>query len=150
MNYIVGDTVHVAGFGKGTIREVLNRGRFRIDVKGRLLVATLAQLTAVTKPRPFHTAGPASAATDPPAPEFEVPSAGVRSLDLHGRTVLEATQDVRDFLNAALLDGDATIRIIHGRSGGRVKAAVHAQLARMPVRRFSLDPRNPGVTVVIL
>jgi dsDNA-specific endonuclease/ATPase MutS2 len=146
MNHMVGDAVHVAGFGKGTIREVLNRGRFRVEVKGRLLIATGAQLTRVT---PAQSARPASTPAAPLAPESAEPRAA-RSLDLHGRTVLEAIQDLQAFLNAALLDGDATVRIIHGRSGGRIKAAVHAQLAEMPVRGFALDPRNPGVTVVTL
>ena len=39
--------------------------------------------------------------------------------------------------------------LIHGRSGGTLKATVHARLVRLPaVSRFRLDPRNPGVTIV--
>ena len=47
--------------------------------------------------------------------------------------------------------GLAEARVIHGRSGGRLKAAVHGRLKTMPsVRAFRLDPRNPGVTIVQL
>jgi len=150
MTYLAGDAVHVIGLGKGTVREVLNSGRFRVEVKGRVLIATSAQLTRADPLRPPRTTPRPSAAAEPSAPESAAPPARVRSLDLHGRTVQEATEEVQAFLNGAILDGDATVRIVHGRSGGRIKAAVHAQLRAAPVQSFRLDPRNPGVTIVVL
>jgi len=43
------------------------------------------------------------------------------------------------------------VRIIHGRSGGRLKHAVHARLRVCPsVRGFHVDRRNEGVTIVNL
>jgi DNA mismatch repair protein MutS2 len=55
------------------------------------------------------------------------------------------------FLNDAILAGVDEARVIHGRSGGRVKAAVHARLKRLAaVRGYRLDPANPGVTIVTL
>jgi DNA mismatch repair protein MutS2 len=73
----------------------------------------------------------------------------VRSLDLHGLTVDEAMGAVDAFLNDALLAGAAEARIIHGRSGGRLKVSLHAQLKRISsIRSYALDPRNAGVTVV--
>jgi dsDNA-specific endonuclease/ATPase MutS2 len=45
----------------------------------------------------------------------------------------------------------AEAQIIHGRSGGRLKAAVHARLKRLAsVRSYRVDPANPGVTIVTL
>ena len=149
MTYIVGDAVHVTGLGKGAVREVLNSGRFRVEVKGRVLIVTSGQLTPVAPRRGPRTAQRATT-PEPPPPESGKLPAAVRSLDLHGRTVLEAIQELQAFLNAALLDGVAEVRIIHGQSGGRIKAAVHAQLSGMPVRSFRLDPRNAGVTLVLL
>lgn len=140
--------MHVAGLGKGAVREVLNNGRFRVDVKGRVVIVTGALLTRVAPSRPPRTAQRATT-PKPLSPDSGEPPAAVRSLDLHGRTVPEAIQELRAFVNAALLDGVAEVRIIHGQGGGRIKAAVHAQLAGMPVRS-RLDPRNPGVTVVTL
>ena len=150
MTYLAGDAVHVIGLGKGTVREVLNSGRLRVEVKGRVLIATSAQLTRTDpSPRP-RAVEPPGAAAEPPAQQSSAPPARVRSLDLHGRTVHEAAEEVQAFLNGAILDGEETIRIIHGRSGGRLKNAVHAQLRATPVQSFRLDPRNPGVTIVVL
>ena len=66
-------------------------------------------------------------------------------------TVEEAVAALDIFLNDALLAGHADVRVIHGRSGGRLKAAVHARLKQLPVvRAFRLDPANAGVTIVTL
>jgi dsDNA-specific endonuclease/ATPase MutS2 len=54
-------------------------------------------------------------------------------------------------LDAAMRAGHERLRIIHGRSGGRIRAAVHRQLREVPaVRAFRLDPANDGVTIVDL
>jgi len=53
------------------------------------------------------------------------------------------------FINDVLLDGSFEARVIHGRSGGRVKAVVHQYLRKLPaVAAFRVDPHNPGVTIV--
>lgn len=70
-------------------------------------------------------------------------------IDLHGLTVEEALDRVQDALSAALLGDLAELRLIHGRSGGRIRAALHHRL-RETRRRFRLDPRNEGVTIVSL
>jgi dsDNA-specific endonuclease/ATPase MutS2 len=151
MTFLPGDAVHVAGLGKGIVREVLNTRRFRVEVKGRVVVAALAQLEHVQRPR---IAGKASAApgsiTIPRAVAVPVGIGNVapRSLDLHGQTVSEAVEALTVFLNDALIEGCSEVRVIHGRSGGRIKAAVHARLGAMSGVRFRLDPANAGVTIV--
>jgi DNA mismatch repair protein MutS2 len=66
-------------------------------------------------------------------------------------TTAEAIDALDAFLNDALLAGAGEARIIHGRSGGKLKAAVHARLRQLPsIRGFRMDPRNPGVTIVQL
>ena len=58
---------------------------------------------------------------------------------------------IDEALNAALLAGHAEVRFIHGRSGGRLRAALHARLRVITaVQGFRLDPRNPGVTIASL
>lgn len=147
MAFVPGDAVHVKAIGKGTVREVRNGGRYLVEVKGRSIQTGEDQLTA---------AGPAAgrkavAVTRRSPPVWEAPSGASQSLDLHGYTVDEALEALAAFLNAALLAGSAELRIIHGRSGGKIKAAVHAQLRRIAaVRRFNVDPGNPGVTIVVL
>lgn len=143
-----GDAVHVANFGKGVVREVRNGGRYVVDVKGRAMVVAGAQLTAVGERgvRRSIRLSEVGAAV-PPAP---APSHAPASIDLHGQTVPEATAAVAQFINDALLAGLAEVRVIHGRSGGRIRAAVHQQFRDLGVRTFRLDPSNPGVTIVTL
>jgi len=66
-------------------------------------------------------------------------------------TVEEAVAALDTFLNDALLAGHAEVRVIHGRSGGRLRTAVHARLKQLSVvRALRLDPGNAGVTIVTL
>ena len=152
MTFVAGDRVHVGTLGTGIVREVRNGGRYLIELKGRSMVVAGSQLEPAperrapkrpppAKPHPQKTSAADRAVTSTPS----------RALDLHGKTVLEALDALDDFLNAALLDGCDDVRVIHGRSGGKVKAAVHRRLAELPsVRAFRVDPTNPGVTVVRL
>ena len=150
MSFAPGDEVHVAALGKGVVREVRNRGRYLVELKGRSIIAAERQLTAVSRRQRPEARGGST-------PEINVPNAfGTASrvapqLDLHGLTVEEAVAALDTFLNDALLAGHAEVRVIHGRSGGRLKAAVHARLRQLvAVRAFRLDPVNAGVTVVTL
>lgn len=73
------------------------------------------------------------------------------SIDLHGLSTDEAIAAVDTFLNEALLASFDEGRIVHGRSGDRLRAAVHARLRALPsIRSFRIDRRNPGVTTVTL
>jgi DNA mismatch repair protein MutS2 len=149
MTFAAGDEVHVAALGKGVVREVRNGGRYLVELKGRTIFAVEAQLTAVSpRKRPALSDAPASqgSATDAPTR-----SNASTSLDLHGMTVEEAVAALDAFVNDALLAGHAEVRVIHGRSGGRLRAAVHARLKQLPaVRAFRLDPANAGATIVTL
>ncbi|HXH38405.1 MAG TPA: Smr/MutS family protein [Thermoanaerobaculia bacterium] len=145
------DPVQVAalGIGKGVIRELRNREHYLVDVNGRHIVASSSQLRRcarrwprrarwyVTAPRRHGAFGPSCECT--------------AMIDLHGNTVYDAIGLVVEFLNDALLTGVVRVRIIHGRSGGKIRAALHKLLPGMPsVRGWALDQHNPGVTVVRL
>lgn len=142
MPFAPGDDVHVAAFGKGVVREVRNGARYLVELKGRSIVVVESQLTAVNqKKRRNNVANP--------SPSFPTRAQVATSLDLHGMTVEEAVAALDRFLNDALLAGHAEVRVIHGRSGGRLKAAVHSRLNQLSVARaFRVDPANPGVTRV--
>jgi DNA mismatch repair protein MutS2 len=146
-----GDRVHVVRLGTGVVREVRNGDKYVIEIKGRTMIAAGAQMERAGPPRPASrrkTPAPA-----PPQPEArpETGSTATASLDLHGKTVEEAIGALDEFLDAALIASHVDVRIIHGRSGGRIRDAVHARLRQLPpVRSFRLDPRNPGVTIVSL
>jgi len=146
VNFVPGDRVHVATLGTGIVREVRNGGRYLIELKGRSVLVAGSQLEPASKRRQPKRP---PAELNPPAPEAAPVAAP--SLDLHGKTVVEALDALEAFLNDALLGGGADVRVIHGRSGGRIKTAVHGRLRQLPsVRAFRVDPRNPGVTIVTL
>src|SRR4051812_36172619 len=139
-----GDRVHVPMLGTGIVREVRNGRRYVVEVKGRPVVLAEARLEAAPEQRRGR----------PPGLVAEVAGASevaphTMSLDLHGLTAPEAVEALEAFLNQALLAGASEARIIHGRSGGRLKAAVHARLKEWPgLAAFGLDSGNPGVTIV--
>src|SRR6185436_13255878 len=140
MPFAPGDLVHVASVGKGTVREARNSGSYLVEVQGRSIVTTEDRLTPQQMPR---KSGRRKTAVSAPAVDDSQPPAAPPSIDLHGHTVEEALEAIDRFLNAALLGGSHEARIIHGRSGGRIKAALHAHLRGIPsIRGFALDPRN--------
>ena len=145
MTFEPGDRVHVPALGTGVVREVRNGGRYLIELKGRSVVVDGRQLE-----RAGRGANEIKESTPPDSPPTRT-RASAPSLDLHGKTVIEAIEALEAFLNDVLLDGAAEVQVIHGRGGGRLKAAVHGRLKQMAsVRGFRLDPRNPGVTLVRL
>jgi DNA mismatch repair protein MutS2 len=149
MTFAPGDDVQVAALGKGVVREVRNGGRYLVELRGRSIVATETQLTAASPRKREPSSG--AHASKAGGPDSQAHSSASTSLDLHGMTVEEAVAALDGFLNDALLAGHAEVRVIHGRSGGRLKAAVHARLKQLRgVRATRLDPANPGVTIVTL
>ncbi len=142
--FAAGERVHIAMLGTGIVREVRNGDRYLVELKGRSMVVTGSQLEPAPERR--ATKPPDPVASDPAAP-----AAPSRALDLHGRTVPEALEALDAFINDALLDGCDELRVIHGRSGGKLRSAVHGRLGQLPsVRAFRVDPVNPGVTHVRL
>jgi DNA mismatch repair protein MutS2 len=150
MPFNPGDHVLVSHFGKAVVREARNGGRYLVELKGRAMVVAEAQLTRVEDRKrqrgSAKVAEPAVAAADALAR-----TDGASSIDLHGMRTEEAVAAVDAFVNDAILASLDEVRIIHGRSGGHLKAAVHARLRGLTaIRGFRLDPANAGVTIVSL
>lgn len=142
-----GDRVQTP-LGKGVVREVRNHGRLLVDIQGRSLVfaatdvRVLAEDNQKTRPSSISPARAPGAAVGP---------ARIRDVDLHGLTVDEAMARVDAALDGCMRDDVAQVRVIHGRSGGKLRAALHRRLAAITsVRAFALDATNPGVTNVFL
>jgi len=147
MPFIPGDPVHVAGLGKAIVREARNGGRYLVELKGRSVIVAESKLTPHEgqKRRSERSTVPM---TSEPTP---VRRHAAGSIDLHGMTANEAVAAVDAFLNDAMLASLDEVRIVHGRSGGTLRAAVHARLKQVgSVRAFRVDPSNPGVTIVRL
>jgi len=134
------------------VREVRNGGRYMVEVKGRHMVVDSAQLLAVHEvdERKQRTTKRADEQVSLLAEPITRRHAAA-SIDLHGMTTDEAVAALDTFLNDAILAGLAQVRVIHGRGGGRLKAAVQGRLQVVTsVGGFRLDPSNPGVTLVTL
>jgi dsDNA-specific endonuclease/ATPase MutS2 len=140
MAFRAGDHVHVASLGKGVIREVRNGRRYLVELKGHSIVVSEAQLTAVEAPK-----RPRISPTNPPTalPESVERTHVPVSIDLHGMTTEQAVAALDTFINDAILAS-------HDDVSGRLKAAVHQRLKKLPVRGFRIDASNPGVTIVTL
>jgi DNA mismatch repair protein MutS2 len=145
-----GDSVQTR-FGKGVVREIRNGNRLMVEVQGATLVVKDNEVSMLTPPR--------KRSREPRT--FEGESQTVRStresrtmsaeIDLHGLTVEEALDRVQQALSDAMLADVSELRFIHGRSGGRIRTTLQQCLRDTPsVRKFRLDPRNEGVTIVSL
>lgn len=139
-----GDAVTVASLRKrGVVEKVFADGKVRVAVGSLSIVCSVDQVSPAERAR-----------AEPPvkAKLLAQPSARPPTrLDLHGMTVGEATRAVEEYLNRVILSGGAQAKITHGFGTGRVQAAVHELLGRLPVvRAFRLNDRNPGETDVFL
>ena len=145
MAFRSGDHVHVANLGKGIVREVRNKDLYLVEIKGRSMIVAGTQLRGIEGRN--RGVNPVGAQSDPAGTLTRAHAPA--EIDLHGMTAAEAVAALDAFLNDALLAALAEVRVIHGRSGGRVKAAVHHRLRELPsIRNFRVDPANPGVTIV--
>lgn len=140
-------------FGKGVVREVRNHHRLLVDIHGRALVVSEADVTPLEPGRQrLRRPGPSTSGRPGPfGPGDDGPSGSGVEIDLHGLTVEEALARAEIALNEALLADVDVVRLIHGRSGGRIRAALHRRLRELPgMRGFRIDPHNEGVTIVTL
>ena len=137
--------------GKGVVRAVRNGGRVLVDVRGRATEFAAREVTPLTGRAAGATiaSGATTAGRDSESRPARQPRGVAAEIDLHGLTVDAAMARVDEALNEALLAGLPSLRVIHGRSGGRLKAALHRRLREIPsVRGFHVDPHNAGVTEV--
>jgi dsDNA-specific endonuclease/ATPase MutS2 len=146
-----GDLVHTP-FGKGILRETRNNGRVVVEVKGRTMEFDPSQVSHAEPSSPKANRRERRASPRDPGPIDSPPRRGVPSeVDLHGLTVDEALARADLALNDAILADLSELRFVHGRSGGRIRGALHRWLGSLAaVSGFRVDPRNAGVTIVQL
>jgi DNA mismatch repair protein MutS2 len=81
--------------------------------------------------------------------------AGARSdvsdeLDVRGQRAQDAREAVRSFVDDASLAGLASVRVVHGRGTGAVRAAVRDELSKHPLVESSKTDSQDGATLVQL
>lgn len=147
--FAAGDAVQTP-FGKGVVREVRNNGQLLVQIQQRALLVAAAQASPLGASARATASRPATASEPQASPLHESRRAPFE-IDLHGLTVDEALGRIDAALDAALRAGASEMRFIHGRSGGKLRGALHRRLGAISaVRGVRLDPRNPGVTIVTL
>jgi DNA mismatch repair protein MutS2 len=153
---VAGDTVRTP-LGTGVVQEVRHggrHGRLVVLIGNRSVVVDGAEATVSAPPARSKRRAAVAAPVPVPTPRRDDTRDRRRTpsdVDLHGLVVADALERVVSAIDAALLAGHERLRIIHGRSGGRLRAAVQRQLREVPsVRAFRLDPANDGVTIVDL
>ena len=137
-----GEFVHTP-LGKGLVLEVRNR-RVLVRVQTRSVLLDARDITAVA-----GAAASSQPATTPgKAPAHKRDTASF-TLDVHGLTVNQALEAIDAALNDALLRDADQLRVIHGRSSGRIRDALHRHVRGLSaVRTARLDPANAGVTII--
>ena len=165
MRFEVGAQVVVTAIHKtGRVVEATRGGRYRVRVGGVVMACREEELLEAAPDRKSKKAakresraGESRSATGESHPKGwnlrgeQRETRSIEVIDLHGLTVEEAVRAVEERLDAALLAGVERLEIIHGRSSGRIKIAVHKLLRELTVvRRFEVAPENPGVTRVFL
>jgi DNA mismatch repair protein MutS2 len=154
MPFLAGSEVAVVSLHKhGHVLEVLPGGRYRVAVGGLTMVCLEAQLETVShskkqQRREREAPAPHAGTTALPPVLDAADTSRFRSIDLHGMTVPEALAVLPAFLDGAIRAGLTCVEIIHGISGGRLRAAVRKYLADVPAVTCAVpDDHNPGVTI---
>lgn len=140
-----GDPVEAPDLGvRGTIAAIEDDEAEVVGAGGHRLRIPVARL------RPDASGGHDEA----PQPPVRV-AAAARSdvsdeLDLRGWRAQEARDAVRSFVDDAALAGLASVRVVHGRGTGAVRAAVRDELGRHPLVDSHESASAEGATVVHL
>ena len=155
----IGDRVWVEPLrGKGRVTAIsADRRRVTLDLDGITVTVESASLGRLSPEEQAAAATPVPGggrgAGTAPTPVFREPVA--MELNLIGLHVDQALPRLERFVDEAIYSGLEEVRIIHGMGTGALKQAVHAYLAKAPVRKFTLgvtgrDPGGPGATTVYL
>jgi DNA mismatch repair protein MutS2 len=146
----IGRTVIVLSLGKkrGVVIETGRGGRYRVQVDNTTVSCREDDLAALPEggrraKKAKAQATPARRGTDENVPAGRI--------DLHGMSVEEAIARVVEEIDQALRRGADRVEVVHGKGSGRIRDALHRELAALPVvASFRLDPQNAGVTWVYL
>ena len=139
--------VRTLGSKRGVVIEADRNGRYHVRVERITIWCREEDLAVPTEGKKKKRTAPTS--QNRPTEPMAEKAAPARRVDLHGLSVEEAIARVIDEIDRALRDGADRVEVVHGKGAGRIRNALHHQLASLPVvAAFSLDPHNPGVTWV--
>jgi DNA mismatch repair protein MutS2 len=152
----IGDTVRVLSFGQNAELLGLSADRSEADVqmgslRMRVSVDNLERLSNRARMNLAPTAVTSPAIE---LPRYEDRPEVATQLDMRGWHVDAALEELESYLNDAAMSGMSTVRVVHGKGTGALRAAVREQLAHHPLVKSytSASPQEggDGVTVVTL
>lgn len=149
----LGDQVHIRTIGANGVITELGSGSAEVQV-GRLRIRAKLEELSRTGSEPVErreVVGKASSRRDVIERSIQAPPL---ELDIRGRRVDEALDELEKRLDAAFLAGMPFIRVIHGKGTGKLRGAIRSALKRNEfVASFQTGHPNEGgdgVTVVKL
>ncbi|HVB25923.1 MAG TPA: endonuclease MutS2 [Ktedonobacteraceae bacterium] len=151
----IGDTVRVLSFGQNADLLGLTPDRSEADVQmGPLRIrVSVDNLERVSK-RKAATDEKVQAQSSVVLPRYEDRPEVATQLDMRGWRVDAALEELETYLNDAAMSSISSIRIVHGKGTGALRAAVREQLTHHPlVKSFASAPPQEGgdgVTIVKL
>ncbi len=141
-NFKVGDRVKYRDNSATIISLKSNKAYISVE-NGLKISVPLRDLSPNSRAKPVKPTQNISNVT------FQKPKKGSFSINLHGKRVDEALDEVDKFLSDALLNNFSEVEIIHGVGAGVLSRAVSNYLKKHPrVKNFSKMEGNIGVTVV--
>lgn len=151
----VGDPVEITGLGMmGTLLESpQGKKRVRVKVGEGELLATVANLVGLARESISEPKTAISSASRKPGGSTRSYHAEEQTVvDVRGKAVDDALDEVVAALDRATLDGTPAIRIIHGHGTGKLKASLREYLRVSPyvesTRSGDRSEGGDGVTIV--
>jgi DNA mismatch repair protein MutS2 len=151
----IGDTVRVLSFGQNAELVGLSADRSEAEVQmGSLRFRVSVDNIERLSKRQAATQERAQAQPAVVLPRYEDRPEIATQLDIRGWRVEQALEELDTYLNDAMMSGMTSVRIVHGKGTGALRAAIREQLTHHPlVKSFtSAPPRDggDGVTIVKL
>jgi DNA mismatch repair protein MutS2 len=151
----IGDTVRVLSFGQNAELVGLSADRSEAEVQmGSLRFRVSVDNIERLSKRQAATQERAQAQPAVVLPSYEDRPEIATQLDIRGWRVEQALEELDTYLNDAMMSGMSSVRIVHGKGTGALRAAIREQLTHHPlVKSFtSAPPREggDGVTIVNL
>ena len=83
---------------------------------------------------------------------YHLPENSGREINLIGRRVADALPMIDKMIDRAMIEGNLSLRIIHGHGTGKLKTAIRKHLKDFPgVRKFSAaDPESGGEAITLV
>lgn len=146
----IGDKVRIkACFNCGIIKDIKNKNVYYIDINGKNVVVKENMIEKINIDILQNTNNLKKIKTG-----YSFENSFVPEIMIRHQTLDIAMYNVENFVNDAILNNVKDIKIIHGRSGGILRKAVHEYLKHNKnVESFRLGgyyEGNNGVTIVKL